>query len=304
MRLIPINEGRKPEKPAAQPRPAPPPGNSQRQVPPTAPVSSNADLERKVKHAMAELHEEVERLARRVGQLEDTLGKHDRVLQVLSQNMTEQAGLIAANTGRQDEQDERLARTAQTLTHYAEAMDTLRARLFIEDRTLTDADFLVHYEIGERLKRLFTQRLRDLASPGASDGPEGADGSTVLMREARQVRLMCQALFEGGEPDLEGLTAIVTDSGQVMLSEEDSRLLERVKQEAVSLRKDIEGNGHPYMFIFNLSPDTVADPGQHVLWTSAVAGEPVAFVVTPGYVVSGRRILASAVITGPREAQR
>jgi hypothetical protein len=41
----------------------------------------------------------------------------------------------------------------------------------------------------------------------------------------------------------------------------------------------------------------VAGPDRHELWTSGIAGDPVAFVVTPGYEASGRRIMPPGVIT-------
>jgi hypothetical protein len=304
----PGNELPKPAKPAPRQQQAFPPGSGQVPGPST---QLRPPLERKVERALEdaaaavqavkELQGQTVRLTQKVNQLERSLAKHGTELQALSATMAEHAALLSQHAARQGKQGELLAATAETLTRYIEAVDNLRARLFIEDRSLTDSDFLVHYQIGERLKRLFTQRLPDLTNVGAGARPGDVSGTAALRREAQQVRLMCQALFEGDEPDLERLAAIVTGSGEAALSEPDGRLLERVQQEAARLRKDIEGTGHPYIFIFDLPAETTADSSLHELWTSAVAGEPVAFVVTPGYVVSGRRILLPAVITGPRD---
>lgn len=306
----PGNEPPKPAKPAPHQQQASPPVSGQQPSPST---QLRPQLEREMQRALQdaaaavqavkELNAETARLAQKANQLERSLAKHDTELQALSAAMAEHAALLSRHAAHQGQQGELLAASAQTLTRYVEAVDNLRARLFIEDRSLTDADFLVHYQIGERLKRLFTQRLPDLTNvgAGAGAGPGDVSGTVALRREAQQVRLMCQALFEGDEPDLERLAAIVTGSGEAALSEPDCRLLERVQQEAARLRKDIEGTGHPYIFIFDLPAETTADSSQYELWTSAVAGEPVAFVVTPGYVVSGRRILLPAVITGSRD---
>ena len=299
----------KPAKPAPHQQQASRLGGGQVPDPPAK--LRNPSIERQVQRALedaaaavqavTELHGQTARLTEKASQLERSLAKHGTELQALSTTMAEHAELLSQHAARQGKQSELLAATAQTLTRYVEAVDNLRARLFIEDRSLTDADFLVHYQIGERLKRLFTQRLPDLTNVGAGAGPRDASGMSALRREAHQVRLMCQALFEGDEPDLKRLAAIVTGSGQVALSEPDGRLLERVQQEAARLRKDIEGTGHPYIFIFDLPTETTADSSQYELWTSAVAGEQVAFVVTPGYVVSGRRILLPTVTTGSRD---
>jgi hypothetical protein len=304
----PRNELPQPAEPAPHQQQASPPGGGQAPGPST---QTRSPLTREVRRALEdaaaavqavkELRGQTVRLTQKASQLERSLAKHDTELQALSSTMAEHAALLSRHAARQGEQGELLAATAQTLTRYIEAVDNLRARLFIEDRSLADADFLVHYQIGERLKRLFTQRLPDLSNVGAGTGPGDVSGTAALRREAQQVRLMCQALFEGDEPNLERLAAIVTGSGQVTLSEPDDRLLERVQQEAARLRRDIEGTGHPYIFIFDLPAETRADSSQYELWTSAVAGEPVAFVVTPGYVVSGRRILLPAVITGSRD---
>jgi uncharacterized coiled-coil protein SlyX len=246
---------------------------------------------------VAELIDETRRLTQKVAQLERTVAEQSTAQAALSDTLAEQADLLRRQTSRLDMQDELLAGTGQTLTHYIETVDALRARLVMENRSLTDADSLVHYQLGERLMRLFTQRLPELTNVRATAGQARTDGTDALRHEAQQVRQMCLALFDAEEQDLGRLAAIVTDSGRITLSEQQARLLERVQQEAASLRKAIEDTGHPYVFIFDLPPGTDADRGQHELWTSAAEGEPVAFVVTPGYVVSGRRILPPAVIT-------
>jgi len=110
-------------------------------------------------------------------------------------------------------------------------------------------------------------------------------------------REMCLALFGQREPDFTRLAAIATSDGGLVLAGQDSRLLSRIQREAAELRAAVTSTGHRVSFTFELPAGTVADPDRHELWTSGIAGDPVAFVVMPGYEASGRRIMPPGVIT-------
>lgn len=190
-----------------------------------------------------------------------------------------------------------MARHAELLARHSQVLEVLQARLACEDPGLTHAGFLVHHQLAGRLQALFTQRLPGLSGIRAQHERGHGDDTDPPLREAELVREMCLALFGQQEPDLARLAAIATSGGALALAGRDSRLLRRVQQEAQELRAAVTGTGHQVGFTFELPDGTVADPGRHELWASSVAGDPVAFVVTPGYKASGQPIMPPGVIT-------
>lgn len=209
-------------------------------------------------------------------------------------------------TLRHDRTDERMeaaeaavADSRRLLDEQGEVLDLVRGARVEERADLTREDFLVHYELAERLKALYTQRMPDLVQPRlATERPRD-----VVRRQAELISRLCLVLFgpdehgEVGEPDLDELTRITTDSGLVGLDPHHQRLLERVGSEAANLFRAMTESDYVSRFDFTAEPGTPADPQQYALWLSCEAGRPIAFVVCPGYRAADRRLLEPIVFT-------
>jgi hypothetical protein len=192
-----------------------------------------------------------------------------------------------------------VADTRRGLDEQSEVLDLVRVTQVAERADLTREDFLVHYELAQRLRALYTQRIPDLIQPRlTAERPRD-----VVRRQAQLISGLCLVLFgpdeEGGlgEPDLAELARIATDAGVVGLDARHQRLLERVGTEAAHLFRAMTGSGHASHFDFAVEPGAPADPEEHVLWPSCEAGRPVAFVVCPGYRAADRRLLETFVYT-------
>ncbi|MFD8417801.1 hypothetical protein [Streptomyces sp. NPDC059466] len=264
-------------------------------------LEADAEAERTAVRARtrAEMGEWADRVERRMRgfdtRLRDTLAGFgplgDRLteLTVRHEDVDERA-LVLENT---------VADTRRLLAELSEVLDLVRVAQVEERTDLTREDFLVHYELANRLKALYTQRMPDLIQPRlAAERPRD-----VVRRQAELIRRLCLALFgpeehDGvGDPDLDELTRIVTDTGRVGLDQQHQRLLERVGAEAANLSRAMNGSGYASRFDFSVEPGTVADPREHALWLSCEAGRPVTFVVCPGYRAADRRLLEPFVFT-------
>jgi flavin-binding protein dodecin len=183
-------------------------------------------------------------------------------------------------------------------------LDAIRARWVDENTDLTDQEFLAHYNVGEVLNSLFTQRLRRLTGIRIRDERSRHVAPDALLREAELVRDMSRALFGAALPDFGALADLVTDGGRLEPSASDRRLLGQVERDVTELARAIRATGHEVAFVFDVPPGSQADPDRYELWTSSIPGRPVAFVVTPGYEAAGRRIRPPSVITTERMTGR
>lgn len=187
----------------------------------------------------------------------------------------------------------------RVLEEQREVLDLVRVTKVEERTDLARENFLVHYELAQRLRVLYTQRMPDLIQPRlTAERPRD-----VVRRQAQLIRRVCLVLFgpdeQGGlgEPDLAELARITTDAGVVGLDQYHQGLLERVGTEAAHLLRAMTGSGHVSHFDFAVEPGALADPKDHALWPSCEAGHRVAFVVCPGYRAADRRLLETFVFT-------
>lgn len=264
-------------------------------------LEADADAERAAVRAQtrSEMGEWADRVERRMRGIETRLRDTLAGFGPLGERVTEL-------TARHEQADERVlaleggaAETRRLLDELGEVLDLVRGAQVEERTDLTREDFLVHYELAGRLKALYTQRLPDLIQPRlAAERPRDA-----VRRQAELIRRLCLALFgpaeDGGvgDPDLDELTRVTTDTGRVGLDQQHQRLLERVGAEASNLSRAMNESGYASRFDFSVAPGTVADPREHALWLSCEAGRPVAFVVCPAYRAADRRLLEPLVFT-------
>lgn len=264
-------------------------------------LEADADSERTALRSQtrSEMSEWAERVERRMRGVDTRLREARSTLGALSEQLYE----LTDRQERADEQamvlESAVADTRRLLDELGEVVDLVRVAQVEEHGDLTREDFLVHYELAGRLKALYTQRLPDLIQPRlAAERPRDA-----VRRQAELIRRLCLALFgpeerDGvGDPDLEELTRIATDTGRVGLDQQHQRLLERVGAEAANLSRAMRESGYASRLDFAVEPGTVVDPKEHALWFSCEADRPVAFVVCPGYRAADRRLLEPLVFT-------
>ncbi|MCY0947075.1 hypothetical protein [Streptomyces antarcticus] len=265
-------------------------------------TESPPPLQEESEHQMATLWSGIQQWLSRWGD-DARRGSDERVrelnekIDTLSKELTDRLEEALAVTERRFDQQQK------NVDLIRENLDLLRA-MGVETRTdLTLGAFLPHQRFAARLDTLYSQRLQLLIGPRTT----AEHPPNTLLREAQLVQQMCLTLFgsDGRDPrngpDLTRLNRIVTSDGEVELSPQHLRLLNRVGREATDLCRAIADTGHPTQFIFEVEPGTVADPKKHRIPPPSEAGRPVAFVMCPGYQVADRPMLLPTVFTEPRD---
>jgi len=151
---------------------------------------------------------------------------------------------------------------------------------------LTAGEYLEHVEISARYRHLIGQRLLDLAAAPAAPG---------ALAEARVRACLARALF-----DPESIAAGFVRAQDALRRDGvpvPADLFQSLWDEAEEIRRDAAATGHHCRWLFDAEPGVPVDPSSQEVCEGCAAGDPVAFVLAPAYVVDGRIHVKQLIFT-------
>jgi hypothetical protein len=264
------------------------------------------------------LSRQLSALSERVEKLSRTTDRHDAALATSGKDLRSLGVDMSVLRHNQEQHGHRLEHLEHLLDEQQgildeqqAILDKLRAQIVRLRPDLADEDVRRHHDLAADYEYLVVQALPSLVRLRHRLDPPPPGTDRVVLKARLVVRLW-EAAFEGPGPVSPALLAVVlpdrTTAGPAageagarrepgLLEPGDADAVHEVVSAVESFRDSLVQSSHSVTFPRDVAVGEPADPDAVQLWPPSEPGEPIDFVVAPGYAVADRTLRLPWVMT-------